>query len=78
MTVLVQPAEPGQPVRGSLGFYRKLESISSTQQLPLCQLGFDVSSDQTTFVTREEMLLEVRVSLCRPPPTACRPAISRG
>merc|ERR1712226_144622 len=45
LTLLVQAKDKNSPVAGSLSFARKLSGISATQQLPLCQLGFDFASE---------------------------------
>merc|ERR1711936_826434 len=56
MTILVQPKDPAQPLSGCLSFGRRLDNISATQQLPLCELRFDVSGGDTSFVIKEDMI----------------------
>jgi len=48
LTLLVQAKDKGQPLTGTLSFARKLSGISATQQLPMCQLTFDFSSEEPT------------------------------
>merc|ERR1719300_118921 len=45
LTLLVQAKEKSEPLAGTVSFSRRLTSISATQQLPMCQLGFDFSSE---------------------------------
>jgi len=53
MTILVEAKDPAKPVSGCLSFGRRLDHISATQQLPLCDLRFDVSSGDTGFVIQD-------------------------
>merc|ERR1719400_1367150 len=45
LTLLVQAKEKSAPLAGTVSFSRRLTNISATQQLPMCQLGFDFSSE---------------------------------
>merc|ERR1712107_818776 len=45
LTLLVQAKEKSAPLVGTVSFSRRLTNISATQQLPMCQLGFDFSSE---------------------------------
>merc|ERR1711874_629053 len=45
LTLLVQAKEKSEPLAGTVSFSRRLTNISATQQLPMCQLGFDFSSE---------------------------------
>jgi len=58
MTLLVQPKDPEKPVSGCLAFGRRLDNISATQNLPLCDIKFDVSGGDTSFVIKEDMTFE--------------------
>eukprot|EP00092_Neocalanus_flemingeri_P032913 GFUD01035795.1.p1 GENE.GFUD01035795.1~~GFUD01035795.1.p1 ORF type:complete len:2735 (+),score=766.32 GFUD01035795.1:100-8304(+) len=58
MTILVQPKDPAQPLSGCLAFGRRLDHISATQQLPLCELRFDVTGGDTSFVIKEDMMFQ--------------------
>jgi len=58
MTILVQAKDPEKPISGCLSFGRRLTNISSTQQLPLCEIRFDVSGGDTSFVIKEDMMFE--------------------
>ena len=58
MTILVQPKDPEKPLSGCLSFGRRLDNISATQQLPLCEMKFDVSGGDTNFVIKEDMTFE--------------------
>ena len=58
MTILVQAKDPEKPLSGCLSFGRRLDNISATQQLPLCEMRFDVSGGDTNFVIKEDMTFE--------------------
>ena len=58
MTILVQPKDPEKPLSGCLAFGRRLDNISATQNLPLCDINFDVSGGDTSFVIKENMSFE--------------------
>merc|ERR1719318_1567641 len=58
MTILVQPKDMEKPLSGCLSFGRRLDNISATQQLPLCEMRFDVSGGDTNFVIKEDMTFE--------------------
>ena len=45
LTLLIQAKDRNSPLAGSLSFSRRLQAISVTQQLPLCQLGFDTDAE---------------------------------
>jgi len=68
LTLLVQAKDKNSPVAGSLSFARKLTGVSATQQLPLCSLGFDFSSDSAGHCIITKGAETVSVPLPEPEP----------
>ena len=76
LTLLVQARDQAAPLAGSLSFARRMAGISPTQQLPLCQLGFDFSSSEPghCIMSQGAESVAVTASAVRLPPLSQLPA----